>query len=133
MIVNFIESLVDSNLFCESSVVLHEVVGSTQCDKAIAPDIPVFSCSVSYSRNAAPQLEWRMYERESESMTTECDFTGNRVMCNTTLEANLIRDGSVYVCEITTAKQYTCFLTVNKTICKFTLFLHNSYGFHCEF
>lgn len=100
---------------------LHEIIGSTQCDEAIAPDKPILSCSVNYTGNIAPQMKWRKDVRASESMMTECDITGNRVVCNATLEANHNMDGSVYICQIPTAEQYNCFLKVSKTICKFII------------
>lgn len=82
----------------------------------------MLSCSVTYSGNIPPQMQWRKVGNALESMKiSNCGIIGNRSVCNATLEANLGMGSSVYICEITTAEQYNCSLKVNKTVCKFTI------------
>jgi len=110
---------------CQSDNDLNAVVGPTECAKLIAPDQLQLSCSVTYSGNFAPRMEWRKMEwrkvgSELQSNETKCGVRGNRVMCNATMEANLNINGSVYICHIITAEQYNCSLKVIKTIYTFS-------------
>jgi hypothetical protein len=108
--------ILDSNLICEFDKEVNEIVGHTDCANPIAPDQLQLICSVTYTGNTPPKMEWKKVGSELLSNKTECGVRGNRMLCNATVESNRNMAGSVYICQITTAEQYKCSLKDNNFI-----------------
>lgn len=108
---------IGSDLVCESDMNPRGVVGPTECERAIVPDVVTLSCSLTYNGADAPEMVWSRAGDSSTLNNTRCVNIDKRVTCNTTLTANLQLIGSAYICEVT-AQQYNCSLEINNILCK---------------
>lgn len=92
-----VNSVVDSDPICDSSIKLDQLIGENSC--GLKPDAVELKCSVlAYRGNRAPQLKWRRVDRPDEALVqTTGGPTGG--VTSTNLTASVGLSGASFVCE----------------------------------
>src|SRR6218665_4091862 len=98
------------------------LIGPNSC--GIEPEELHLSCSIAYTGNISPRLEWKAARWNGPVKGNSTEETTNGIYrYNVTMKSDLDMDGSSYVCQTTRAmgtKYKVCTSDVVKILCKYT-------------